>query len=280
MVGSRGSSVDTTINDQGEDASGYGFPPALASVFNLTNIAEGGAPIISANKHLNYSMMAEGLVGEHLPVVVFYYPVATDSPYLPNSSTVHRYWTMVASGVPDMEGSREQGVWFRFQQVGCAGADMAPPCDLLGKPLYFDTFWWSSSLHANTSSGPVAPASGSGFYGNLLQNRAWWDRELANEGMLDVHLPESSGTNGTWLNIQARHSIVRSMITRQNVWEPRAGALTIYNMVNQHELCSDINLVQVCAQAMEQRCSMGNRMPSLQLLPLQSSLERCCMRRV
>ena len=109
FVGSRGSSVDTAFSDSGEDASGYGFPPALAYVFNLTNIAEGGSAIQDANKYVNYSGMADGLVGGELPAVIFYYPVAYGSPYLPNNTTGHRYWTMVAVGTPDMQGSREQG---------------------------------------------------------------------------------------------------------------------------------------------------------------------------
>lgn len=45
FVGSRGSSVDTTFGDSGEDAASYGFPPSLAYVFNLTNRAEGGTYI-------------------------------------------------------------------------------------------------------------------------------------------------------------------------------------------------------------------------------------------
>ena len=74
-MGSRGSVADTTFNDAGEDASGYGFPPALGYVFNLTNMAEGGSPIIDPSQYVNSSLMAEGLVGGHLPIVIFYYPV-------------------------------------------------------------------------------------------------------------------------------------------------------------------------------------------------------------
>ena len=49
IVGSRGSSVDTTFGDTGEDAAGYGFPPALNYVFNLTNLAQvGGAALAIA----------------------------------------------------------------------------------------------------------------------------------------------------------------------------------------------------------------------------------------
>eukprot|EP01052_Picozoa_sp_SAG31_P043316 SAG31_NODE_7176_length_1764_cov_1.500600_1_plen_73_part_10 len=73
-MGSRGSSVDTTFNDAGEDAAGYGFPPAVSYVFNLTNQAEGGTFIATRGKgssYVNTSGLAEGLVGGDLPVVVF-----------------------------------------------------------------------------------------------------------------------------------------------------------------------------------------------------------------
>ena len=41
--------------------------------------------------------------------------------------------------------------------------------------------------------------------------------------MTDFQLPEGNGTNGTYLHTQAVHSIVRSMITRQDTWHPRYG---------------------------------------------------------
>ena len=78
------------------------------------NIAEGGAPIADGAKYVNSSLMAEGLVGDHLPVSVFYFPVVPGSPYLPPAARGRRHWTMVASPEPDMRGSREQTVWFRF----------------------------------------------------------------------------------------------------------------------------------------------------------------------
>ena len=39
---------------------------------------------------MNYSAMAAGLVGGELPVVVFYYPVMPDSPYLPANASGER----------------------------------------------------------------------------------------------------------------------------------------------------------------------------------------------
>ena len=70
FVGSRGSSVDTTFSDEGEDAAGYGFPPAVSYVFNLTNQAEGGTFLVKTGKgsnHVNSSGIAEGLVGGERP---------------------------------------------------------------------------------------------------------------------------------------------------------------------------------------------------------------------
>lgn len=85
FVGSRGSAVDTTINDAGEDAAGYGFPPAASYVFNLSNIADGGAAMRDPRRYIDYSKMADGLVGGELPVAVFYYPVLNGSEYLPEN---------------------------------------------------------------------------------------------------------------------------------------------------------------------------------------------------
>jgi hypothetical protein len=219
----------------GEDASGYGFPAPLAYVFNLTNIAEGGSSILDANRHLNYSMMADGLVGGALPVVVFYYPVLRDSPYLPENVTGHRYWTMVAAGTPDMQGSREQGVWFRFQQVECAHPEMGPPCGLVGQPQYWDTFWWSRSPDGYTNlTGPLRPPSASGFYATLLENRRWWAAELASEGMMELSLPSPASTNGTWLHMQAQHNVVQGMITWEETWGPRYGVLPGYGITMQN----------------------------------------------
>ena len=226
FVGSRGSSVDTTFSDSGEDAAGYGFPPALTFAFNLTNLAAGGTPIHDGAQYLNMSALAEGLVGGgSLPVVVFYYPVLADSPYLPAGTNGTRYWTAVAAGTPDMEGSREQAVLFRFQQVECSHAT-PPVCGLVGAPLYFDTFWWSNVPAGGTDHAmPVVKPSASAFYAALLENRRWWDAELAAEGMMELSLPSPASTNGTWLAAQAVHNLVLSMILRNEKWGPRYGVL-------------------------------------------------------
>ncbi len=70
------------------------------------------------------------------PNLVFYFPLLAQNF---SSWGGSRYWTMIASPVPDMAGGREQSVWFRFQQLQCAGKAMAPPCALHGKPQYYDS---------------------------------------------------------------------------------------------------------------------------------------------
>ena len=244
FVGSRGSVADTTFNDAGEDAAGYGFPPALSFVFNLTNQAEGGTPFGIADKkgpkpsdYINKSAMAEGLVGGHLPIVVFYYPVAADSPYLPKDAKGSRYWTMVASGEPDMKGSTQQSVYFRYQQLECAGAQMKAPCHMVGTPQYWDTFWWTRAPGggATNQSGPSSTASASVFYRSLLDNRRWWGEELEAEGMHSLSLPsKGTTTNGTWLVTQFRANIIKGMITWHDTWGPRYGVLPGYGIEMQN----------------------------------------------
>eukprot|EP01051_Picozoa_sp_SAG22_P012977 SAG22_NODE_1403_length_4492_cov_13.784430_1_plen_263_part_10 len=112
FVGSRAASVDTTFSDMGDDASGYGFPSVSTYVINKTAAAAGEPPILDMRKYLNVSHIADGMVGGHLPIARFVFPISGSA----------RYWDMIAAGVPDMKGSREQGVWFRFQQVDCSSA--------------------------------------------------------------------------------------------------------------------------------------------------------------
>eukprot|EP00966_Prymnesium_polylepis_P287589 6642131-Prymnesium_polylepis.1 len=155
---------------------------------------------------------------------------------LANGSSRFRYWTYVAVPVADMGGSREQSVVFRFQQLECAGADKQPPCHLVDWPLYWDSYWFSRFPGANASdtarqtlrTGPREATSAATFYAVLLENRRWWDAELAAEGMMELSLPSPRSTNGTWLAMQATHAIVRSMITRQATWEPRYGVCPGY----------------------------------------------------
>ena len=80
-------------------------------------------------------------------------------------------------------------------------------------------------------TGPVEASSASGFYAVLLENRRWWAAELEAEGMHELSLPSPASTNGTWLNTQAVHAIIKSMITRESTWHPRYGVSPGYGSV-------------------------------------------------
>ena len=230
FTGSRSASVDATFSDHANDCSDNGFPSPLTYVMNLTSIAAQEPPIADFNEYVNFTAMAEGLLGGYLPNLVFYF---TLKPQNFSGFGGSRYWSMVASPVPDMQGGREQSVWFRFQQVRCAGAARAPPCELLGKPQYFDTYWFSSNPVTLRWIRPELMGNASGFYENLLWARTWWRDELATEGAMQLQLPDTPATNGTWLHLQAVHSIVRSMITRDDTWHPRYGVLPGYGVTLQ-----------------------------------------------
>ena len=196
---------------------------------NLTAIAHGEPPIHDFLQYVNFSGMAEGLLGggSGYPNLVFYFPILTQNFSAFGGS---RYWTMVASPVPGMQGGREQSVWFRFQQLRCAGAGRAPPCALHGAPQYYDTYWYSSSPITRRWIRPELQANASGFYGNLLAVKRFWDAELAAEGMMEVSLPATGGTNGTWLRQQSVFAFVRSMISRDGTWHPRYGVIPGYGI--------------------------------------------------
>ena len=106
--------------------------------------------------------------------------------------------------------------------------DRSDPCVVINcrDSYWFSRFPGANKTDANTQTlltGPINATSSVDFYETLLDNRRYWDAELAAEGMMDLSLPSPNSTNGTWLKQQAVHSIVRSMITRQNTWEPRYG---------------------------------------------------------
>ena len=119
--------------------------------------------------------MADGLIGGSLPVMVLYFPVVPDSPYVPRTNTsntsISRYWTMVATQ-QRICAAAATGVAFRFQQIGCQSAHAGhprrrrrarPARALIGAEQYWDTFWWTRSPDGATNSPasqtPPAPRS-------------------------------------------------------------------------------------------------------------------------
>jgi hypothetical protein len=89
FVGSRGSSVDATFSDKAEDKSSNGFPPVQSFVMNLTAMAAGEPPIADFTKYINWSYVADGLVGGVEPNVIFYFPLQDN--YSTSWSTGERY---------------------------------------------------------------------------------------------------------------------------------------------------------------------------------------------
>jgi hypothetical protein len=56
--------------------------------------------------------------------------------------------------------------------------------------------------------------------------------------MMELVLPSPAETNGTWLELQARQTIVRSMISRENTWHPRYGVNPGYGDIKHDGLLS------------------------------------------
>ena len=93
-----------------------------------------------------------------------------------------------------------------------------------------DTYWYSRSPITNRWVPPSRVASHQGFYANLLAVHRYWEAELAAEGMMQLQLPSPASTNGTLLSLQATHSLVRSMISREDTWHPRYGVVPGYGI--------------------------------------------------
>lgn len=75
FVGSRSSSVDATFSDHADDCTDNGFPRPQTYVMNLTAIARGEPAIKDFINYVNFSAMADGLVGGVQPNVIFYFPI-------------------------------------------------------------------------------------------------------------------------------------------------------------------------------------------------------------
>ena len=77
FTGSRSASVDATFSDHADDCTDNGFPRPQGYVMNLTAIAAKEPPIHDFLQYVNFSGMAEGLVGmEHAnPNLIFYFPI-------------------------------------------------------------------------------------------------------------------------------------------------------------------------------------------------------------
>ena len=55
----------------------------------------------------------------------------------------------------------------------------------------------------------------------MLEQRRWWQEELASERMTTLDLPADGATDGAMLAKMSTHSVVRDMITRRNTYFPK-----------------------------------------------------------
>ena len=65
----------------------------------------GEPPIRDFKKYINFTGMADGMVGGVLPNVVFYFPILPQNDSISNEGG-SRYWTMIASPIADMLGGQ------------------------------------------------------------------------------------------------------------------------------------------------------------------------------
>ena len=154
---------------------------------------------------------------------------------------------MTAAPVPSAGARREQDVWFKFSQVDCeeapgtttpspaaTGAYGVGKCTAHGQ--YWDNYWFTRTPGEDkdgTAFGPEAAATAAGFYANLLAVHRYWNQTKRDEGMMELSLPDSGGTNGTWLHHQATHSIIRTMINRRDTFHPTYGVSPGYGWQGQ-----------------------------------------------
>eukprot|EP01049_Picozoa_sp_SAG25_P007538 SAG25_NODE_620_length_6411_cov_11.541350_4_plen_174_part_00 len=63
------------------------------------------------------------------------------------------------------------------------------------------------------------------FYDTLLDQHEYWEDTFKREGIMRLQLPHRNDTDGRLLVHKAKHSIIRSMISRRNTWFPKYGIL-------------------------------------------------------
>ena len=116
---------------------------------------------------------------------------------------------MTAVPKAENDGNHEQAVFFRFQRVvrESPGGPLS-----LGKSIYFETYQYVAGAFT---------AEPEHFFDALQEQRDYWDRTWAAEGIMRVQLPSVPGTDGKVLLDQAKHGFVRDMITRTELWWPR-----------------------------------------------------------
>ena len=163
----------------------------------------------------------EGLLGGDLPIIVLNFPLANSSDAL---------WEMTVVPQPNNTG-REQPIFMRFIHVNASAAKgQARPAS-----LYFDTYEYNPSLGCPMGSedprtlAPDGCANPADFYTAILDQHFFWERTWEQDGRMMLSLPNTSGTDGTLLALQASHGLVLDMITRSDTVWPRYGTAPGYD---------------------------------------------------
>ena len=206
FVGSRSSSAEISFDSLGSDVGNEGHPSMNQF---LGKYQRSDAIFKDA---LNITGELEGLWGGFLPIISYYFPRVAGG-----------YIEFTAVPKPDMQGSMEQDAFFRVQRTAANGTVL--------NAKYFDNYAYTAGAFQSPSQ---VPASGeppnsivaNDFFATLLEQRKWWEEELANEGILGLSVPSDTGTDGTRLHHMAIHGIIRDMITRRNTFHPKYGLAT------------------------------------------------------
>jgi hypothetical protein len=122
---------------------------------------------------------------------------------------------MTVVPLADPHGNRFQRGYYRLLDYAANGT--------LREARYFDTFAYTGNSVARGRTNGIGSGPGSrvaiGFYSEVLAQQSWWALELEKEGVLSLELPIDPMTNGLTLANQAKHSLIRNMITRDDfVW--------------------------------------------------------------
>jgi hypothetical protein len=158
-----------------------------------------------------------GLLGGFLPALRWSWALA-DGGYAEQIA----FATPNSTDEAPFDVSSEQPVWLRFVNVTAQGR--------LRYAHYVDTFE-DYPIFCRNASAPNAAAGWSpsqlecdgehaeGFYSALLTFALYWNSTLETEQMMEVELP----SHGIDIGSFAKHSVVREMITRRDVYHPRYG---------------------------------------------------------
>ena len=132
---------------------------------------------------------------------------------LHESSPSSNFWEFTAVPKAENDGNHELAVFYRFQQIL---VDNSTGNLSLGKAVYFETYQYVAGAFT---------AEPQHFFDAMLEQRTYWDRTWAAEGLMRVSLPKGGATDGSMLLDQAHHGLVKDMITRLGTWWPRYGVV-------------------------------------------------------